>query len=129
MAAIGNCTAILTSPPYSLDPSDVLSAFADLTLYTNAESCPMCTSAMRWAGLKEYVFGVSMEKLVRLGWTQIRISSQDVFAASWDVGDGVTRIIGDVLGEEMERAFAWQFDEDADCPEGCSRKEGRCSSD
>jgi hypothetical protein len=43
MAAIKNCTAILTDPhgKYRLDTADAQAAFADLTLYTNAESCPM----------------------------------------------------------------------------------------
>lgn len=43
IAAIQNCTAILTDPtgPYNLTGTQAIAAFADLTLYTNAESCPM----------------------------------------------------------------------------------------
>lgn len=43
MAAINNCTAIMTDPHgrYRLTPHDTLAAFRNLTLYTNAESCPM----------------------------------------------------------------------------------------
>lgn len=43
MAAIANCTAVLTDPsgPYNLTASEALDAFAELSLYTNAESCPM----------------------------------------------------------------------------------------
>lgn len=43
MAAISNCTAVLTDPsgPYNLTASEALDAFAELSLYTNAESCPM----------------------------------------------------------------------------------------
>ena len=43
MSAIKNCTAILTDPhgKFRLDMTDAQAAFADLTLYTNAESCPM----------------------------------------------------------------------------------------
>lgn len=49
IVAISNCTSILTDPngPYKLSPSEASSAWADLTLYTNAESCPMCASAIR----------------------------------------------------------------------------------
>lgn len=44
MAAIENCTAILTDPKrYNLTTAQALTAFADLSLYTNAESCPMVT--------------------------------------------------------------------------------------
>ena len=43
IAAIQNCTAVLTDPagPYKLTPKQAQAAFADLSLYTNAESCPM----------------------------------------------------------------------------------------
>lgn len=43
IAAIQNCTAILTDPNgrYNLTGTQAIAAFADLTLYTNAESCPM----------------------------------------------------------------------------------------
>lgn len=52
MAAISNCSSILTDPngPYNLTASEAEDAFADFSLYTNAESCPMCASAIRWAG-------------------------------------------------------------------------------
>ena len=43
IAAINNCTAIMTDPhgPFRFTPHDALAEFRDLTLYTNAESCPM----------------------------------------------------------------------------------------
>lgn len=43
MAAIANCTAVLTDPEgaYRLSASEALDAFKQLSLYTNAESCPM----------------------------------------------------------------------------------------
>lgn len=43
MAAIENCTAVLTDPEgrFKLSTTEAQAAFADLTLYTNAESCPM----------------------------------------------------------------------------------------
>lgn len=52
MAAISNCSSILTDPngPYNLTASEAEDAFSQLSLYTNAESCPMCASAIRWAG-------------------------------------------------------------------------------
>ena len=70
IAAINNCTSVLTDPhgTYKLSPSDALDAWRDLTLYTNAESCPMCASAVRWAGFKEYVYGTSITTLIYEGW-------------------------------------------------------------
>jgi purine nucleoside permease len=43
IAAIKNCTAILTDPngKFRMTASEAQAAFVDLTLYTNAESCPM----------------------------------------------------------------------------------------
>ena len=46
VAAINNCTSILTDPAgmYKLSGPDALKAFSDLSLYTTAEACPM----VRW---------------------------------------------------------------------------------
>lgn len=43
IAAIKNCTLILTDPKgdFRLTPSEAQDAFAEFSLYTNAESCPM----------------------------------------------------------------------------------------
>ncbi|KAK4169672.1 cytidine deaminase-like protein [Cladorrhinum sp. PSN259] len=122
ITAITNCSEILTSPdgPYRLSPTQALAAFADLTLYTNAESCPMCASAIRWAGFKEYVYGTSINYLVEKGWGQIRISSVEVFERSRDLPRD-TKVIGGVLTNETDGWFSWQFDEGVECPRGCER--------
>ncbi|KAM0270862.1 hypothetical protein ACHAQH_009288 [Verticillium albo-atrum] len=122
MAAMNNCSQILTNPsgPYKLSPADALVAFSDLTLYTNAESCSMCASAIRWAGFREYVYGTSIAKLVDKGWGQIRIPSSEVFAKSVDL-PLQTALIGAVLANETDPLFSWQFDPSAPCPPGCSR--------
>lgn len=43
IAAINNCTKILTDPEgkYNLSPAEALKALSDLSLYTTAEPCPM----------------------------------------------------------------------------------------
>jgi len=48
IAAIKNCTAILTDPmgDFQLTPSEAQAAFNDLSLYTNAESCPMVSDTI-----------------------------------------------------------------------------------
>ena len=47
IAAISNCSSVLTDPngPYKFSASEALAAFADLSLYTNAESCPMVSAS------------------------------------------------------------------------------------
>ncbi|KAE8379991.1 cytidine deaminase-like protein [Aspergillus bertholletiae] len=122
IAAITNCTTVLTDPHgrFRLTTSEAQDAFADLTLYTNAESCPMCASAIRWAGFREYVYGTSIDTLVQNGWSQIHISSLEVFQASWDLSPQ-TLFMGDVLANETDPYFLWQFDPTYPCPDGCSR--------
>ncbi|TDZ68423.1 Satratoxin biosynthesis SC1 cluster protein 4 [Colletotrichum trifolii] len=120
MVAINNCSALFTGS-YGMSPAEALAAFADLTLYTNAESCPMCASAVRWAGFREYVYGTSIARLVELGWGQIRIPSREVFERSAALRLQ-TRLVGPVLAEETDGLFGWQFDPGAPCPRGCVRE-------
>jgi tRNA(Arg) A34 adenosine deaminase TadA len=87
----------------------------------------MCASAIRWAGFKEYIYGTSIDTLVAKGWGQIRISSEEIFRESFDLGSA-TRLVGEVLTNETDVYFAWQFDERAACPEGCGRVEGSCKA-
>ncbi|KAK7532049.1 guanine deaminase [Phyllosticta citribraziliensis] len=127
MAAIANCTATLTDPAgrYKLTASEAQAAFAQLSLYTNAESCPMCASAIRWAGFREYVYGTSIETLIRQGWGQIRVSSMEIFRQSFDLPNQA-RLIGDVLTNETDPYFLWQYNPDYPCPAGCERRSGTC---
>ncbi|KAG7098399.1 hypothetical protein E1B28_000358 [Marasmius oreades] len=129
ISAINNCTTILTSPagPYRLTPSQASAAFTSLTLYTNAESCPMCASAIRWAGFREYVYGTSIPTLIEKGWGQIRIVSAEVFQQSFELPNP-SRLLGEVLTNETDPLFSWQFDPDFLCPAGCERLGGRCQS-
>ncbi|QSS53969.1 nucleoside deaminase, Fcy1p [Histoplasma capsulatum var. duboisii H88] len=122
IAAITNCTDILTNKDgrFKLTSLEALEAFKEFTLYTNAESCPMCAAAIRWAGFKEYLYGTSMETLIRMGWPQIRISSREVFEHSTDLPSS-SNIIGGILMNETDTYFAWQFDPSSPCPRGCDR--------
>ncbi|KIJ43138.1 hypothetical protein M422DRAFT_60332 [Sphaerobolus stellatus SS14] len=124
IAAIQNCSAILTDPlgPYKLTGSKAIDAFSQLSLYTNAESCPMCASAIRWSSFREYIYGTSIETLVKQGWAQIRVSSLEIFRQSLDV-QPQTRLLGQVLTNETDPFFFWQFNPDFPCPEGCKRSE------
>ena len=49
-----------------------------LVLYTTAEPCPMCQSAVEWAGIRMVVFGSSIPFLKSLGYSQIDIRAEEV---------------------------------------------------
>jgi tRNA(Arg) A34 adenosine deaminase TadA len=122
IAAINNCTSILRDPngPYKLSPEETSEAWKQLSLYTTAEACPMCASAIRWAGFKEYVYATSSETLIEAGWPQMSINSRELFERSGMV-EPSTAILTDVLRSETDGLFDWQFDSRAPCPAGCSR--------
>lgn len=127
MAAISNCSSVLTDPngPYRLTATEAAAAFADLSLYTNAESCPMCASAVRWAGFREYIYGTSIDTLIEKGWGQIRIGSVDVFRQSFDLPHQ-SRLVAEVLTNETDPYFLWQYDPSYPCPTGCERSSTGC---
>jgi hypothetical protein len=91
-----------------------------------------CAAAMRWAGIREYVYGTSIQTLVDAGWQQIRITSAELWQRSTDLagpdeegGDGP---IGPVLAVETDPYFVWQYDASAPCPGGCTRGDNaQCS--
>lgn len=124
IVAIQNCSAMLTDPSgrFKLTPSQALDAFAQLSLYTNAESCPMCASAIRFSGFREYIYGSSINFLIQQGWSQIRIPSIEVVRESFDLPQSV-RLMGQVLTNETDPLFTWQFNLDAPCPKGCHRSD------
>jgi tRNA(adenine34) deaminase len=74
----------------------------DLALYTTAEPCPMCMSAIVWAGMPELVYGTSVDELIRLGVNQLHLDSPTV-AASAPFYSG--RIIGGVLRKRTDPVY------------------------
>lgn len=97
-----------------------MGAFQDLSLYTNAESCSMCASAIRWAGFKEYIYGTSVKTMSLQGWGQVQIPSSEVFHRSTGLPSR-TSLIGDVLTNETDPYFAWQYNASSPCPATCKR--------
>lgn len=49
-----------------------------LALYTTAEPCPMCQSAIMWAGIRMVVYGSSIPFLKSVGWNQVDIRAAEV---------------------------------------------------
>jgi len=73
-----------------------------LVLYTTAEPCPMCQSAIEWAGISLTVYGTSIPFLVSLGWSQIDIRAEEVIRRT---PFRRTALIGGVLEEECNALF------------------------
>jgi len=102
-----------------------LSPFPRSTLSANTKN-QKCASAIRWSGFKEYIYATSIETLVSKGWGQILIPSEEVFKRSKGL-EGTTVLLPDVLANETDGLFSWQFDGGFKCPEGCVRStEGIC---
>ncbi|MFD0932652.1 nucleoside deaminase [Psychroflexus salinarum] len=55
---------------------------ARLTLYSTVEPCPMCMSAIVWAGIGKVVYGASIADASEFG-RQINITSEEVANKSW----------------------------------------------
>jgi tRNA(adenine34) deaminase len=75
----------------------------ETVLYTTGEPCPMCMSAIIWAGIGGVVWATSIATLKQVGFDQIDIGSPAVAAATpfWH-----GQILGGVLAEETDRLFA-----------------------
>jgi len=73
-----------------------------LTLYTTAEPCPMCQSAIVWAGMPLVVFGTSIPYLKKMGWGQIDIRAEQVSKAGTFHPNAV---VGGVLELECNALF------------------------
>jgi len=71
-------------------------------LYTTGEPCPMCMSALAWAGLAGVVYASSIATLQEAGIAQITISAADVIAAA-DFYHG--ELLGGILAEETDPMF------------------------
>jgi tRNA(adenine34) deaminase len=71
-------------------------------LYTTGESCPMCMSAMVWAGMGGVVYGTPITKLAQYGINQILIPATTVSGAS-PFYHGF--ILGHVLEAETDALF------------------------
>ena len=74
----------------------------ELALYSTAEPCPMCMSAIVWTRIPELVYGTSIEELTRLGVNQIRLDSETVAAAAPFYSG---RIVGGVISERADRLY------------------------
>ncbi len=73
-----------------------------MTLYTTAEPCPMCSTAILWAGILRVVYGTSVETLNGLGFPKLDLSIQEI-AQRTSLGE--PEVIGGVLKNECDALF------------------------
>jgi tRNA(adenine34) deaminase len=76
--------------------------WGEAILYTTGEPCPMCMSAMVWAGIGGVVYGTPITKLAQYGINQILIQCTAVSGAS-SFYHGF--ILGHVLEAETDALF------------------------
>jgi len=81
MAAFRNCTALYPSPTGD-DRNNPGLFWPNQTMYTTAESCPMCAAASVWRGLGRMVYGTDIPTLARLGSKQMTIRNRELYASN-----------------------------------------------
>jgi tRNA(Arg) A34 adenosine deaminase TadA len=71
-------------------------------LYTTAEPCPMCQSAIEWVGIGTVYYGTSIPYLREQNWWQIDIRASEVSERTFFRN---TRIVGGLLEAECNALF------------------------
>jgi len=74
----------------------------ELDLYTTAEPCAMCQSAIEWAGISNVYYGSSIPYLKINGWWQIDIRAEEVARRT---SFRKTRVVGAILEEECNLLY------------------------
>ncbi len=73
-----------------------------IILYTTGEPCPMCMSALIWAGIGGVVFGSSINTIKKSGIAAFEYSAKDINEAS---SFSQTQLIGGVLETQCDALF------------------------
>lgn len=76
--------------------------WSEFDLYTTAEPCPMCQSAIEWAGIATVYYGTSIPYLQQRGWWQIDIRAAEIIART---AFRDSRIVGGILESECNLLF------------------------
>jgi tRNA(adenine34) deaminase len=88
--------ALIACPPEAL-------AAGRLAVYSTAEPCPMCASAIVWSGVSRLVFGTSAATLRRVRNRGVDIDAAEVIARS--TGAGRIEVVGGVLEQECDALY------------------------
>jgi len=82
----------------------------------------MCATAIAWSSFESITYGTSIDTLSKMGWSQIPIPTSEILGSAKGVGLATgTRLVKDVLRNETDPFYAWQFDAEGKCPTGCVR--------
>ena len=76
--------------------------WSEFDLYTTAEPCPMCQSAIEWAGIACVYYGTSIPYLQKHNWWQINIRASEVIAQT---AFRNSTIVGGILESECNALF------------------------
>ncbi len=76
--------------------------WADLVLYTTGEPCPMCMSALIWAGIGGVVYGSSAATIKKSGIDIFTFSAKDINQGN---SFSQTQLIGGILEPECNALF------------------------
>lgn len=71
------------------------------TVYTTAEACPMCFSAIHWAECKEVVYGALIEDAAKLGFHELFISDKMMKKT----GHSPVKVTGPIMRKECAAAM------------------------
>ena len=91
MVAINRCAELQQSADWT-----------EFDLYTTAEPCPMCQSAIQWTGIAYVYYGTSIPYLQKNNWRQINIRASEVIAQT---AFRNTTIVGGILEAECNALF------------------------
>ncbi|KAL0768832.1 hypothetical protein CaCOL14_008140 [Colletotrichum acutatum] len=69
----------------------------------------------------EYVYGTTIQHNYNVGWGVMTLSSYDVFQQSRQLPGYQTSMIGQILTNETDPLFSWQYNASAPCPNDCFR--------
>lgn len=78
--------------------------WSELILYTTGEPCPMCMSALIWAGIGGVVYGSSISTIKKAHIDQFTYSAKEINASASSFSQ--TGLMGGVLEAECDALFA-----------------------
>lgn len=77
-------------------------SLAGCVMATTCEPCPMCASAIHWAGLDEVLWGASIADAAGAGFNELHVATPDLYR----LGGSPVRTTPGVLRDECAALFA-----------------------
>jgi tRNA(Arg) A34 adenosine deaminase TadA len=71
------------------------------TIYSSTEPCPMCFSAIHWAGMDKIFYGASIADAAAAGFNELSISNHEMKK----FGHSKVEVVGDLLRPEAQEVF------------------------